>query len=219
MSYLKDIVIVGAGGLGREIASVITACNTARKEWNVLGFLDLKRSLVGSEVGGVPVLGRDDWCQKNSHESVWFVCAIGDPKIRRQIAKKFSAIGCKFASVVHPDVRIPHSVRIAEGTVVMAGTQFTTDANVGSHVVIYLNCSITHDVEIGDFCVIAPGCNLSGGAVLGKGVQLGTGASILPRRRIGAWAIIGAGGVVADDVPANSTAVGIPCRVIKSSNK
>ena len=101
----------------------------------------------------------------------------------------------------------------------MAGTQFTTDANVGSHVVIYLNCSITHDVEIGDFCVIAPGCNLSGGAVLEKGVQLGTGASILPRRRIGAWAIIGAGGVVADDVPANSTAVGIPCRVIKSSNK
>jgi sugar O-acyltransferase (sialic acid O-acetyltransferase NeuD family) len=214
MSDLKDIVIVGAGGLGREIVSVITACNTARKEWNVLGFLDSKPSLVGSEVGGLPVLGRDDWCQKHS-QSIWFVCAIGDPKIRRRIAKNFSAAGCKFASVVHPEVRIPQSVRIGAGTVVMAGTQFTTDASVGSHVVIYLNCSITHDVEIGDFCMIAPGCNLSGGAVLGKGVQLGAGASILPRRRIGAWAIIGAGGVVIDDVPANRTAVGIPCRVIK----
>jgi sugar O-acyltransferase (sialic acid O-acetyltransferase NeuD family) len=216
MNDLKDIVIVGAGGLGREIVSVITACNTARKEWNVLGFLDSNHNLVGSRLGGVPVLGSDEWCQKNSYRPVSFVCAIGDPKIRRQIAERFSGVGCKFASVVHPDVRIPHSVRIGAGTVVMAGTQFTTDANVGSHVVIYLNCSITHDVEIGDFCMIAPGCNLSGGTVLEKGVQLGSGVSTLPGRRMGAWAIIGAGSVVTDDIPANCTAVGAPCRVIRT---
>src|SRR5438874_12184492 len=122
MSDLKDIVIVGAGGLGREIVSVLAACNTARKEWNLLGFLDSKCGLVGSEVSGLPVLGSDDWCQKHSHQSVWVVCGIGDPKIRHKIAEKFSAIGCKFASVVHPDVRIPHSIRIDAGTVVMAGT-------------------------------------------------------------------------------------------------
>jgi sugar O-acyltransferase (sialic acid O-acetyltransferase NeuD family) len=215
MSDLKDIVIVGAGGLGREIVAAIEACNATRKEWNVLGFLDSNRDLAELEVGGVPVLGSDEWCQQNPRESVWFVCAIGDPKIRCQIAKKYSAMGCEFASIVHPDVRIPRSVQIGAGAVVMAGTQFTTDATVGSQAVIYLNCSITHDVEIGDFCMIAPGCNLSGGAVLEAGVQFGTGASILPGRRIGAWAIIGAGSVVTDDVPANCTAVGIPCRVIK----
>jgi sugar O-acyltransferase (sialic acid O-acetyltransferase NeuD family) len=215
MSDLKDIVIVGAGGLGREIVAVIEACNTTRKEWNVLGFLDSNRNLAGTEVGGVPVLGSDEWCRENAREGVSFVCAIGDPKIRCQIAKKFSAMGCGFVSIVHPDVRIPCSVQIGAGTVVMAGTQFTTDATVGSHVVIYLNCSITHDVEIGDFCMISPGSNLSGGAVLEAGVQFGTGASILPGRRIGAWAIIGAGSVVTDDVPANCTAVGIPCRAIK----
>jgi sugar O-acyltransferase (sialic acid O-acetyltransferase NeuD family) len=215
MSGLKDIVVVGAGGLGRETIAAIEACNMTRKEWNVLGFLDSNRNLAEMEVGGVPVLGSDEWCRENSRESIWFVCAIGDPKVRCRIAKKFSAMGCKFASILHPDVRIPRSVRIGAGTVVMAGTQFTTDAIVGSHVVIYLNCSITHDVEIGDFCMIASGCNLSGGAVLEAGVQFSTGASILPRRRIGAWAIIGAGSVVTDDVPANCTAVGIPCRVIK----
>ena len=215
MSDLKQIVIVGAGALGREIAAVIEACNAARKEWNVLGFLDSNRDLAGTEVGGVPVLGSDEWCRENSRECVWFVCAIGDPEIRCQIAEKLSAMGCKSASIVHPDVRIPRSVQVGSGTVVMAGTQFTTDATVGSHVVIYLNCSITHDVEIGDFCMIAPGCNLSGGAVLEAGVQCGTGACILPGRRIGAWAIIGAGSVVTDDVPANCTAVGLPCRVIK----
>lgn len=215
MSDLKEIVIVGAGGLGREVAAVIKACNSARKEWDVLGFLDSNGNLTGTEVGGVPVLGNDEWCRENSRECVWFVCAIGDPKIRCQVAKKFSAMGCKFASIVHPDVRIPPSVQIGAGTVVMAGTQFTTDVTVGSHVVIYLNCSITHDVEIGDFCLIAPGCNLSGAARLEAGVQFGTGACILPSRRVGAWSIIAAGSVVTDDIPANCTAVGIPCRVIK----
>jgi sugar O-acyltransferase (sialic acid O-acetyltransferase NeuD family) len=216
MSDLKDIMIVGAGGLGREIVALLAACNAARKEWNLRGFLDSNRDLIAANVGGVPVLGSLEWCKEKSDESIWFVCAIGDPKARCRIAERYAAIGCKFASLVHPDVRIPRTVRIGAGTLVMAGTQFTTDAKVGSHVVVYVNCSITHDVEIGDFCMIAPGCNLCGGAVLETGVQLGTGASILPGRRVGAWSSVGAGSVVTEDVPANCTAAGVPCRVIRN---
>lgn len=207
----KDIVIVGAGGLGREVLAAIEACNSAQKEWNVVGFLDSDRNLIGSEVRGLPVLGNDECL----NHSVWFVCAIGDPRIRFRIAERFSGEGRRFASIVHPDVRVPHSVRLGGGTIVMAGTQFTTDVNIGSHVVIYVNCGITHDVHIGDCCIIAGGCNLSGGAVLETGVQLGTAASVLPRRRIGAWATIGAGSVVTRDIPAESTAYGVPCRVIQ----
>ena len=211
MSEVKDIVIVGAGGLGREVLAVIEACNSAQKKWNVVGFLDTPRDLVGLEVSGVPVLGNDD----RLNDSVSLVCAIGNPRTRFRIAEEFSVKGRKFVSIVHPDVRIPRSVRMGAGTVVMAGTQFTADATIGSHVVIYINCGITHDVHIGDFCMIAGGCNLSGGAVLETGVQLGTAASILPRRRIGAWATIGAGSVVTKDIPPESTACGVPCRVIE----
>src|SRR3954466_14134040 len=152
MSDLKEIVIVGAGALGREIVAIIETCNTAHKEWAVLGFLDSDRNLAGAKICGIPVLGDDEWCRKNPRECIWFVCAIGDPTTRRQIAEKFSAMGCKSASILHPDVRIPRSVQIGAGTIVMAGTQFTTDVTIGAHVVLYLNCSITHDVEIGDFC-------------------------------------------------------------------
>jgi sugar O-acyltransferase (sialic acid O-acetyltransferase NeuD family) len=215
MSNLKDIAIIGAGGLGREVLAAIVACNDAKKEWNVIGFLDSNRSLIGSEVAGVPILGGDDWLSKNSDNAVWFVCAVGDSRARLRITQKLSAQGCKFATIVHPDVRIPPSVQIGAGTVIMAGTRFTTDVKIGCHVVIYLNCAITHDVEIGDFCMIAAGCNLSGAAVLETGVQLGTAASILPRRRIGAWATIGAGSAVTDDIPAESVAVGVPCRVLQ----
>lgn len=211
MNTVKDIVIVGAGGLGREVLAAIEACNSEQKRWNVVGFLESNYDLIGSQVGGVPVFGQD----QRLDDSVWFVCAIGDPRVRCRIAEELVARGRRFASIVHPDVRIYRSVRIGSGTVVMAGTQFTTDISVGCHVVIYINCGITHDVSIGDFCMIAGGCNLSGGAILETGVQLGTAASVLPRRRIGAWATIGAGSVVTKDIPAESIAFGVPCRVME----
>jgi sugar O-acyltransferase (sialic acid O-acetyltransferase NeuD family) len=214
MSDLKDIVILGAGGLGREIVALVEACNAQRKEWNILGFLDPNPDLAGSEVNGYRVLGNDEW---QPDDSVWFVCGIGDPRVRFRTVKKFSARGSRFASLIHPDVAIPKSVRIGAGTVVMAGTRFTVDAKIGDHVTVYVNCSITHDVEIADFCMVAPGCNLSGGVVLEEGAQLGTGVSVLPRRRIGPWATIGAGSVVNRDIPGSSTAVGVPCRPITRS--
>jgi len=215
MDEVTKLVIVGAGGLGREVLATIRACNAVRKEWNVLGFLDSNQRLTGSLIGGVVVLGGDNWCQENKDESVRFVCAIGSPRARSTVVEKLSTMNCKFASVLHPDVRIPESVQIGTGCVIMAGTQFTTDARIGSHVVVYLNCSITHDVSIGDFCLIPSGCNLSGASVLETGVELGTGVSVLPCRRVGAWTTIGAGSVVTEDIPADSTAVGTPCRVIK----
>jgi len=215
MDDVKKIVIIGAGGLGREVLATLRACNEARREWDVLGFLDPDPKFTGSKVGGIPVHGGDGWCTTNSDPSVRYVCAIGNPRMRSRVVEKLSEMNCKFAAVVHPQVQVPESVQIGVGTVVMAGTQFTTDAKVGSHVVIYLNCSITHDVSIGDFCTIPPGCHLSGACSLETGVELGTGVSVLPRRRIGAWAVIGAGSVVIDDIPADSTAVGVPCRVIK----
>lgn len=219
MSEPTRIVIVGAGSLGREILATLRAGNSAGKQWNVLGFLDSAPGLAGTEVSGVAVLGDDEWSRNNADASLRFICAIGDPKIRRQVVNKLSAMNCKFALVVHPDVRVPDSVKIGDGTVIMAGTQFTTDVTIGSHVVVYVNCSITHDVRVGDFCLIPSGCTLSGESVLEEGVLLGAGVNVLPRKRIGAWAIIGAGSVVTRDIPGNATAVGVPCRVIREHNR
>jgi sugar O-acyltransferase (sialic acid O-acetyltransferase NeuD family) len=215
MDRPTKLVIVGAGGLGREVLAIAHACNGARTTWDVLGFLDANAGLHRRVIGGVPVLGGDEWCQTNHDESVRFICAIGSSRGRAEVVEKLSAMNCRFASVVHPDVRIPESVTIGAGTVIMAGTQFTIDATIGSHVVVYLNCSITHDVRVGDFCLVTSGCNLSGASVLETGVELGTGVNVLPGRHIGAWTIIGAGSVVTDDIPAECTAVGTPCRVIK----
>ncbi|HEX3320315.1 MAG TPA: acetyltransferase [Terriglobales bacterium] len=214
MNQIAKLVIVGAGGLGREVLAMVRACNLVSPEAEVLGFLDSNPSLAGTQIAGVPVLGSDDWCKANKTENLRYVCAIGNPMARSIVTCKLLDMGCQFSTIVHPGVHLPDSVRCGVGTVIMAGTEFTTDSTVGSHVIIYLNCSITHDVVVKDFCLIASGCNLSGGSILETGVELGTGACVLPQRRVGAWSVIGAGAVVNKDIPSNSTAVGVPCRII-----
>lgn len=52
--------------------------------------------------------------------------------------------------------------------------------------------------------------------VIGNNVWIGASVTILPGVTIGDNAIIGAGSVVTKDIPANSVAVGSPCKVIKS---
>lgn len=50
--------------------------------------------------------------------------------------------------------------------------------------------------------------------IIGDGVLIGAGATVLGDVRIGGGSVIGAGAVVTKSVPANSTVVGIPARVI-----
>lgn len=89
-------------------------------------------------------------------------------------------------------------------------------------------------VEIGDNVFIAPNCCITTAGhpinidernrgleyaypiKIGNNVWIGAGANILPGVTIGDNVTIGAGSVVNKSIPANSIAVGNPCKVIKT---
>lgn len=71
------------------------------------------------------------------------------------------------------------------------------------------NVVIEHQVTIGDRDYKSP--------VLGNDVFVGAGAKILGDVRIGDGARIGANAVVLNDVPAQSTAVGVPARIVSKN--
>ena len=76
-----------------------------------------------------------------------------------------------------------------------------------------VGCCVAHDCMVGDHAHLAPSVMLGGGVVtFGAGVFCGTAAVVLPDRRVGDWAVCGAGAVITRDVPDGALALGVPAR-------
>ena len=86
---------------------------------------------------------------------------------------------------------------------------------------------IGETAEIGDDVTIYQGVTLGGTGkdtgkrhpTIGNGVMIGSGAKVLGPFKVGDNSNIASGAVVLDEIPANSTAVGVPARVIKRNGK
>ena len=213
---MKDLIIFGASGFGREVAWAVERINKVSPTWNLLGFMDDNDSIQGTEINGYKVLGKT--CDVNRYPDAFFVCAVGASRTREIIIKNMKAINplIKFGTVIDPSVEISDFVSIGEGTIICAHTIITVNISIGSHVIINLDCTVGHDAIIKDFVTLYPSVNVSGITNIGHAVELGTGTQIIQGKGIGDYSIIGAGAVVIKDIPANCTAVGSPAKPIKS---
>lgn len=80
---MQDLVLIGAGGFGREVAWLVNNINRFQETWNLIGFIDNNSHLEGSIINGLPVLGGMEWF--DSRESAISVaCTIGKPKLRKK---------------------------------------------------------------------------------------------------------------------------------------
>lgn len=204
------LIIAGAGGLGRELVSLVTACNDILPTYHLLGFLAPDEQ--GRQVGGYPILGDEAWAADTLPRDVKFVLGVGHPPLRTQIADQLEKVGFTPASLIHPSAIIGERNHLASGTVITAGCTLTVDIALESHVLINLHCTLGHDVTIGRGSILAPGVHVSGQATIGEAVEIGTGAVILPGKRVGNSARLGAGAVLTKDLPAHQTWIGVPAR-------
>ena len=212
MSAKKQIVIVGAGGHGREAVDIVEAMNCAGDSLEVVGFID-----DGLEVGelaaphDLPVIGGVD---RLATLTLGVVLAIGDPRVRRKLAERITSFGRGFVSIVHPAASIGSWCEIGPGFIMAAGARLTHGVRVGAHVHMNVNSSVSHDCDLGDFVTVTPGVHVSGSVQVGAGVWLGIGSVIKQGVTVGDEAVVGAGAVVVDDLPGYRTAVGVPARPV-----
>lgn len=215
---MKDIVIVGAGGFGREVAWLIEDINKEEETWNLLGYIDDNTANHGAVLNNVKVLGGFDWLQNNKNRNIYFVCAVGNPTTKELLVQRCMELGGKPATLIHPSVIKSQYNTIGEGTIICAGTIITVNVDIGNHVIVNLDCTIGHDAVIKDYCTILPSVNVSGNTVIDRLSEIGTGTQIIQGVKIGEQTTVGAGAAVVRDLPGKCTAVGIPAKVIKTSN-
>ena len=212
---MKDLIIIGASGFGREVAWLVERINKVDPTWTLLGFIDDNESLQGETVNQYPVLGRTEDVVR--FPDAYFVCAVGASKIRERIIERVKTYNpcIRFGTVIDPSVEMSNLVTIGEGTIICAHTIITVNIRIGSHVIINLDCTVGHDAILHDFVTLYPSVNVSGITEIGRCSELGTGMQIIQGKTVGDYSIVGAGAVVVKDIPSGCTAVGSPAKPIK----
>lgn len=213
---MKNLIIFGASGFGREVAWLVERINRVSPTWNLLGFMDDDETIIGSDVNGYHVLGKSE--DAVDYRDSYFVCAIGSSKTREKIVNRLKVINpdILFGTVIDPSVEMSDYVSIGEGSIICAHSIITVNISLGSHVIINLDCTIGHDAIIEDFVTLYPSVNVSGITHIGHAVELGTGMQVIQGKKVGDYSIVGAGAVVVQDIPQKCTAVGIPAKPIKN---
>lgn len=195
--------ILGIGGHAKVVI------HTAELNgYSVSQIYDDDVSLHGSSFYGHLVLGLID---KNITGSSFI--AIGNNAVRQHIDNMLQ--GARWETIIHPSAIIANDVIIGEGSIIMAGAIIQPGSKIGRHCIINTGSIIDHDCNIHDYVHIAPNCGIAGAVNIESGTFVGIGSNIIQGISIGSWSIIGAGAVVAKDIPSKCTAVGIPAKPIK----
>ncbi len=111
----------------------------------------------------------------------------------------------------------------------ITGIEIHPGAKIGKGLLIDHGSGVVigETAEIGDYCLLYQGCTLGGTGkdhgkrhpTLGNNVMVGAGAKILGPFKVGDNAKIAANAVVLKEVPPNSTAVGVPARIVRQNGK
>ena len=215
---IQKVVIIGTGGFGREVLDVLETINQVEEQYDILGFVtEPGYHKPGEQINDKPVLGYYDWLEQHK-DQVRAICGVGATATRRRLIQQAEHLGVRFFSAVHPRAITTRWITLGTGSIITAGCILTNNIAIGSHVHLNLDATVGHDVVIEDFVTVSPGVHISGNVRLEQGSFIGTGANLIESKTVGAWSVVGAGSVVVNDIPANSTAVGIPAKVIKSRN-
>ena len=208
---MNHLVILGAGGMGREVYHLAISCSGYKKQYDVKGFLDDNtKALEGFEYPYPPVLSTiTDYVIQ---EGDVFACSIGDVHTKVKIVEFIESKGGKFISLIHPNVQINSTAVLGNGVLAFHDVHVGCEAIIGNHVMLQSYSAIGHDAVIGDFCRIDPKASVIGGVHVGNRVTLHTMSLLNHKVSVGDDATVGAMSFVVRKVKPGTTVFGIPAK-------
>lgn len=207
---VQRILIVGAGGFGREVLL------WARQTWAVhahliTGFLSDNTHVRAARDYDLPIISDPATFEPRPGDAL--LLAIGTPGARRKVAEDLLARGAEFISLVHPTAVVATTASIGLGSIICPGAIVSDCARLGRFTLVNYHASLAHDSFAGDFAVLSPYATLAGNATIAEEVFLGLHASVGPGVAIDPRSKVAANSCALTKVPADSLVIGVPGRV------
>ena len=128
---------------------------------------------------------------------------------------------------IEPGALIREKVEIGDNAVIMMGAVINIGAVIGEGTMIDMGAVLGGRAIVGKRCHVGAGTVLAGvvepasatPVVIEDDVMLGANAVVIEGVRVGEGAVVAAGAVVVDDVPAGAVVAGCPAKVIKMKDE
>ena len=211
---MKHLIIIGAGGMGRQIHFDATCSKGYGTEWDIKGFIDDNlNALSGIEYQGYPpVIGTIKDYQPDIDDV--FTCSIGNVITKHKVCDLIESKGGEFINLIHKNVYLHPSVRIGKGVIISYDAGFGVDVTIGDFCLIQSGAIIGHDVRIGNYSRIDCRVILVGGVIIGNDVTVHTNSIISHNVVVDDGAKVGAMSFVIRKVKSGTTVQGNPAKRI-----
>lgn len=212
---MRRIIVIGAGGQGREVEFVLRNINAVRDQYEFVGFVVSDLSDPGGTTSRERIVGDLEWLRSNRHRFDALALGVGMPETRRKLSDELEP---DFDFSWWPALIDPSAVydretcSFAHGAFVAPGVVATVNVRFEPFAMANFGCTLGHETTLKRAAVVMPGASISGGVEIGEDALVGTGARVLQYRKVGRGAQVGAGAVVTKDVEPRLTVVGIPAR-------
>ncbi len=210
---MKNLLIIGAGGFGREVYWIARGIRDQRIDWEIKGFLDDRADILDKYTYEHPIISSVEDYQPEPDDL--FICGIGVPDKRKYYCEKILAKGGVFTNLIHPSVAISPNIQWGVGIVICSYASISCDSSIGNFVSINSYSLIGHDVEIGDYTHINSYAFIGGSTKIGQEVTIHPHAVIKPEGQIDDNAVVGAGSVVLSKIKRQQTVFGVPALPVK----
>lgn len=199
----KRIILLGAGGFGREVLSWANDANKNGLINKVEYFLDDDDDATLTSNYECTRLGKI--IDYEIDVTDLFLMGIASPQVKRKIYEKFKNNIDQFVTLIHPSSVVAKTAVIGRGVVVCPFSLISADVEIMDFVTINALSSVGHNSIIGKFSTLSGHVDITGQATVGDEVFFGTGAKVVPKIKIGSRSKIGAGCTVMRSVRVDTT--------------